>query len=282
MSAQGHHHYKLVDVGTFGGPQSWIFSPGVVLRLGLLNNQGALAGSADTSGADPYCFWGDCYATNAFQWKNGVMTDLGVLPGGIGSQVNSISANGLMVGIADNGQQDPLNPGLPQVHAVLWQGGTMTDLGIFMGGYDTWATSVNSRGEIVGLAYNTIPDPDSLYGYGYQLRAFYWNNGVVQDLGTLGTGNDAAAGVINERGQVLGVSYTSSTPDSSCTIGNPFLPSPPVPSCGTRKTECRTSAAWEGHVPSPTISTTTAKSSEYQHCLATRRPIPLFGMLRPE
>jgi uncharacterized membrane protein len=213
-----YHHYQLADVGTFGGPNSWMINPAVA-RLGLLNHQGTLTGSADTSAVDPYCYWApDCYAANAFQWKNGGQTDLGVLPGGIGSQVNWISANGLMAGISDNGQQDPLNPALPQVHAVVWRDGTMTDLGALFGGYDTWALSVNSRGEIVGEAYNTIPDSYSMFGYGYQSRAFYWNNGVVQDLGTLGTGNDAAAGLINERGQVIGVSFTSSTPDSFCTI----------------------------------------------------------------
>lgn len=133
-----HHHYKLIDVGTFGGPSSWMSNPAVV-RLGLLNNQGTLTGEAETSAVDPYCFWstGDCYATDAFQWKNGKTTDLGILPGGIGSQVNWISANGLMVGIADNSQQDPLNPALPQVHPVVWHGGTMTDLGTLFGGYDT-------------------------------------------------------------------------------------------------------------------------------------------------
>jgi probable HAF family extracellular repeat protein len=210
-----HHHYKVVDVGTFGGPSSWMTNPAVV-RLGLLNNQGALTGEADTSDVDPFCWWAPgCYPTHGFQWKNGVTTDLGVLPGGIGSEVNWISANGLMVGIADNGQQDPLT-GLPQIHGVLWKGGTLTDLGALFGGYDTWALSVNSRGEIVGEAYNTIPDPSSMFGYGYQSRAFYWNNGVVQDLGTLGAGNDAAAGLINERGQVIGVSYTSSTPNAMC------------------------------------------------------------------
>jgi uncharacterized membrane protein len=230
LVAQGndtrHHHYQLVDVGTFGGPQSLMNFPAVVLRSGYLNNQGTLTGSADTSVIDPYCFWdSDCYATNAYRWKNGTTTDLGVLPGGFGSQVNWISANGLMVGIADNGQQDPLNPALPQIHPVVWQDGTMSDLGTFFGGYDTWALSVNSRGEVVGEAYNTIPDSTSLFGYGYQSRAFFWNKGVVQDLGTLGTGNDAAAGVINERGQVIGLAFTSSTPDAFCTIygSNPFL-----------------------------------------------------------
>jgi uncharacterized membrane protein len=216
-----YHHYQIVDPGTFGGPNSWQFYP--VARAGLLNNQGTLVGSADTLAVDPYCTWSpyDCYATHAFQWRNGETTDLGVLPGGIGSQVNWISANGLMAGISDNGQQDPLNPALPQIHAVLWQHGQMTDLGTLAGGYDSWANAVNSRGEIAAQAYNTIPDPNSLFGYGYQSRAAYWKNGVMQDLGTLGTGTDAVAFLINERGQVVGWSYINSVPSPICA---PTLP----------------------------------------------------------
>ena len=211
------HHYQLVDVGTFGGPQSWMFSPGAA-RTGLLNNQGTLTGSADTLAVDPYCFWSpDCFVAHGFRWQEGTKTDLGVLPGGIGSQVNWISANGLMAGISDNGQQDPLNPAFPQVHAVVWEHGAMTDLGnLPEGGYDTWATAVNSRGEIAGQAYNTIPDINSLFGYGYQSRAFYWTNGVMQDLGTLGPGTQAMAGLINERGHVVGWSYTSSIANPTC------------------------------------------------------------------
>jgi len=212
-----YHHYQLIDVGTFGGPQSWMLSPGAA-RAGLLNNQGTLTGSADTLAVDPYCFWSpDCYATNAFQWQNGGKTDLGVLPGGIGSQVNWISANGLIAGISDNGQQDPLNPAFPQIHAILWSHGAMTDLGnLPEGGYDTWATAVNNSGEIAGQAYNTIPDINSLFGYGYESRAFYWKSGTMQDLGTLGTGTQAMAGLINERGQVVGWSYTSSIANPTC------------------------------------------------------------------
>jgi probable HAF family extracellular repeat protein len=214
-----YHHYQLIDSGTFGGPQSWLWVPGL-LRPGVINNQGTLVGYAETLAVDPYCFWTpDCYAPHAFQWRNGVTTDLGVLPGGIGSQVSWISGNGLMAGVSDNGQQDPLNPAFPQLHAVLWDHGQMTDLGTLPeGGYSSgsWVATVNNRGEVVGQAYNTIPDPNSLFGYGYQSRAFYWKNGVMQDLGTLGTGTDAMAGLINDRGQVVGWSYTSSVPSARC------------------------------------------------------------------
>ena len=220
-----YHHYQVNDVGTFGGPQSWLFTTSAA-RIGLLNNQGTLAGSADTLAVDPYCIWAfypDCSAAHAFQWQNGGKTDLGLLPGGIGSQVIWISANGLMAGIADNGQQDPQNPALPQIHAVLWQHGEITDLGTLPeGGYFSVSQAVNSRGEIAGQAYNTIPDANSIFGYGYESRAFYWKNGVMQDLGTLGTGTDAMAGVINERGQVVGWSYVNSVPSALCAGGFGF------------------------------------------------------------
>jgi uncharacterized membrane protein len=105
-----HHHYQINDSGTFGGPQSFQWAPGL-FRPGVLNNRGTLTGAADTLTVDPYCFWESyCYATDAFQWQDGVTTNLGVLPGGIGSQVSWISGNGLMAGVSDNGQQDPLNP----------------------------------------------------------------------------------------------------------------------------------------------------------------------------
>jgi uncharacterized membrane protein len=210
-----YHHYQIVDVGTFGGPQSWLFNPGMP-RAGVLNNHGELAGWADTSAVDPYCLNPNCSVIRAYLWQNGITTDLGVLPGGISSQVNWISANGLMTGYSDNGQQDPLNPALPQIHSVLWEQGQMTDLGTLPGGYNSFPSSVNNRGEVVGQAYNAVPDVNSLFGYGYQSRAFYWNKGVMQDLGTLGTGTDAIAGLINQRAQVVGWSYTNADPSAMC------------------------------------------------------------------
>jgi hypothetical protein len=51
-----HPHYKLIDMGTFGGPNSYFFSEPVVESV---NDRGTVAGGADTGLPDPYapnCF----------------------------------------------------------------------------------------------------------------------------------------------------------------------------------------------------------------------------------
>lgn len=229
-----HHHYKLIDLGTFGGPQSYL-DPDNGLEIGnsspLLTKSGTVTGFADTAMPDlfapNFCFE-DCFVDHAFQWQNGALTDLAALPGGGSSVSTWITPNGLIVGLSQTGGTDPLFSGLPIIHAVLWQNGGITDLGTLpSGGYESEANSVNSRGQVVGAALNAVSDANSMasgtywFGipYAYQTRAFLWEKGEMRDLGTLGTGTDAQAILINESGQVVGWSYVGSNPSPFCVAG---------------------------------------------------------------
>jgi probable HAF family extracellular repeat protein len=217
-TSQQHTHYKLVDLGTFGGPQSYVNEPNSLPPV--LNDQGTVAGWADTSTPDPYpafCFNEEqpCYVSHAFQWKNGEITDLNALPGGGSSTASWISPNGLIAGYSENGETDPSVPGLPEIRAVLWKNAEIQDLGTLpRGGYESQANAVNSRGQVVGGATNTTPDIYSLLG-GTETRAFLWQNGVMEDLGTLG-GADSVALLVNESGQVVGQSFLNDTPSAYC------------------------------------------------------------------
>jgi probable HAF family extracellular repeat protein len=220
-----HHQYRLIDLGTFGGPQGY-FSCCEPVSI-VLDNSGTVTGAADTSTSDPNypntSLWlpADPFIMHAFQWRNGILTDLGALPGVNSSFGNWISANGLVAGLSENGIIDPLL-GIPEAHAVLWRNGRMIDLGTLEGGYESYATGVNSNGQVTGSAVNTIPDPFSPFGL--QNRGFLWQDGRMHDLGTLG-GPDTAPGPINERGQIAGFSLTSFIPNPTTGIPtlDPFL-----------------------------------------------------------
>src|SRR5215469_15526134 len=79
---------------------------------------------------------------------------------------------------------------------------TLTDLGT-LGGTFSQAFGVNDKGWVVGFA-TTEGD--------ISLHAFLWRRGVMTDLGTLG-GSDplpsSAANAVNNRGEIVGISETS-------------------------------------------------------------------------
>jgi probable HAF family extracellular repeat protein len=128
-----------------------------------------------------------------------------VVPGVNTSFANAVSDNGLSVGwSSDNDDTDPLL-GIPQMHATLWKNGKIVDLGTLEGGYESVALAANSHGQIVGVSANLVPD--SFGPIGTQNRIFLWQKGVMRDLETL-SGTDAIAEFINERGEVVGWSYT--------------------------------------------------------------------------
>ena len=217
LAAQ-YHHYKLIDLGTFGGPSSG-FGSEPFLRV--INLAGTVVGGADTSALtpEPGCYnpvnAPDCYISHAFAWSNGYLKDLGTLQGGNFSFASSINQHGLTAGVSENGQTDPAT-GNPEFHAVVWEGGRIRDLGT-LGGTSSFAGTVNNLGQVAGNALNAIPDQYSMLGSGSQTtmtqtRAFLWQNGNMHDLGTLG-GPDSWAGYINDLGQIAGTSYTSDIAD---------------------------------------------------------------------
>jgi probable HAF family extracellular repeat protein len=244
-----HHHYKVIDIGTFGGPSSYFDDLHLTDNYGfnavfynfseVLDRNGAFVGFADTAASDPYsanpvfCYVPDCFVTHAYQWQNGETTDLGALTDGASSAAFWINSNGLIAGNSENGEFDPVVPGLPELRAVIWRNGKIQDLGT-LGGSSSFSQAVNDRGQATGLALNGIPDPYSfyyqyLYCLPYQIcpanatetRGFVWDEKEgMQDIGTLG-GPDAFPSLINQHGQIAGFSYTDST--SNPTTGFPTL-----------------------------------------------------------
>ena len=224
-----NQHYQFIDLGTLGGPNSYL--PALppyhdVLPSASLSRSGTFAGFADTPIPDfsSFCFNSDCFASHAISWKHGSLTDLGTLPGptGISSAATWISDNGLIVGFSENGMIDPL-VNVPAALGVLWKDGEAINLGTVEGGYESLAFAVNNSGQVVGSASNLVSDPNSLWGTATQARAFLWEKGEMQDLGTLPGGTDAMALFVNERGQIVGQSYSANSIAPGCS-DSPLTP----------------------------------------------------------
>ena len=111
-----------------------------------------------------------------------------------GSVADAINSQGTVVGTSGNGLIDPVT-GFPESVATIWTHGEIKDLGT-LGGPFSIPIAINDRGQVAGGATNTVADPDGfallLLGVGAipgnQWHATLWQNGSIQDLGTLADG----------------------------------------------------------------------------------------------
>jgi uncharacterized membrane protein len=123
----------------------------------------------------------------------------------LSSQSVAVNVQGTVVGWADTPLADPFKPNCFSdcfvTHAFDWRYGFGRDLGALAPGVSSAALSINQSGLIDGVSENG--EIDSLTGYP-EVFAVAWKGGNILNLGTLGGNQSAAAGMVSNRGQVVG------------------------------------------------------------------------------
>jgi uncharacterized membrane protein len=129
---------------------------------------------------------------SAAVYNDGVVTDLGTIPGGNGySDAWAVNNSGTIVGIAS--LPTPPFSGLFKFRAFVYENGTMRAVEP-LGGTSSYFYDINNSGTAVGCS-------DTASG---RLVATVYRNGVLQPLTEI-AGNSCARS-INERGDVVGSS----------------------------------------------------------------------------
>ncbi len=199
--------YKVVTLPTLGGTAG---------AANSINNRNWASGGAN--------FAGDTVGHAALWVNANSAIDLGALGG---ASANSVVAwpvknnRGLIVGISDTADDNPLGeafscwpfftPGTPTgkiCNGFRWKDNTMSALPPFAGGYNSYASAANNRGQIVGWAENGVQDPSCDPAFQIlQFRAAIWQaDGSMQELPPLAGDSTSAATAINDLGQVVGIS----------------------------------------------------------------------------
>jgi len=158
-----------------------------------INARGQVAGQAETTVHESTCIPPQVLQTGAVIWRNGVIQQqLPPFPGDSDAIAGAINDEGQVTGVS--GTCSAI------LHGVLWDHGTVSDLGN-LGGSLTSPFDINNPGQVVGFA--------TLLGDTNQ-HAFLWTKHAgMRDLGTLPGDTDSSTESINNRGQVAGVSFTS-------------------------------------------------------------------------
>jgi probable HAF family extracellular repeat protein len=171
-----------------------------------VNNRGEVTGWSENGVVDPEC---DPESTQVLQFRPVIwgpgrdqIREMPLFGDDTSGTVNAINDRGQAVGIS--GACDQAVGRHSAKHAVLWENGTVKDIGNLGGPWWNTPTAINQRGDVVGFLGHP-DDPDG------PLQAFLWTkSGGMQPLGVLpGQAPEhihSEAYGINERGQVVGLS----------------------------------------------------------------------------
>ncbi len=162
-----------------------------------VNDRGQVVGIAETATQDPTCVPPQVLDFDAVIWgpRPGQIQALPIFPGDSIAAALAINDKGLVVGTSGVCAA-PTSLALG-VHAVLWQHGSVIDLGGFGGVMNNAALALNNAGQVVGIS--DLPGDTTAH-------AFLWEKGTMTDLGTLPGDVFSQANDINNKGQVVGIS----------------------------------------------------------------------------
>ena len=174
--------------------QAFVLAGGVTTLLGFLpggarsialgiNDAGQIIGTGNSSSA---------FGERGFLYDHGGMIDLGDLGGG-NTRPSAINRLGQIVGSSEGpGSGASFGP----ILAFVYENGQMRPLPGFGGSYSR-AQDINSSGQVVG---------SSEYPGSGRRHACRWRDGILSDLGALGSGLQSEAYAINDQGEIVGTS----------------------------------------------------------------------------
>ena len=199
---------SAIDLGALGGADAHS-----AILWAVKNKRGILAGISQTDTVDPLGQRWSCsnfipFTGNTcvgFKWEDGEMTDLPTL-GGYNGFATGVNKFGQIVGWTENTFVDPTcdqtRTQRLQFRAVIWGPGEndIQELLPFTDDSVSAATAINDKGQVVGISGLC----DRAVGRLSAIRAVIWENGGVDDMGSIGGDAWNTPMSINEFGEVVG------------------------------------------------------------------------------
>lgn len=188
-------------LGPGGGSLGWIWDNDTMISLGTLGGDRSSANGINEIGeivGYAQIYNPDTLINHACLWSEGVINDLGVLPGETNSAASDINDSSQVCGSSSH--QQSTYPFLTVTIPCLWDDGNIIELELLPGFVRGAATGINNDGQIIGWMKTSLSGGSS--------RAYIWEDGVMVNLNQLiPVGSNwilTSASDINNSGHIVG------------------------------------------------------------------------------